>query len=387
MNEAPKKYIEKKPRIAIYYPCFMGGGAEAVVLWMLEALKDTYELTLFTFSDLDLNRLNLMYGTHLSKDLVKLESLSPNILTNCLNFLFSNNNSFRQFVFHSLLRRFKHKVSEYDLAISAYNAVDLGVKGIQYVHWVKVIEGGKAAKSIYLKLSDFSLDKLKENITIANSSIVADTVEKTYGIKATVIYPPVIINVSEVPWEQKENAFICSGRLVKAKNPHGAIRILKAVREKGFDLKLYLTGGGGGVSEWQYKRFLEKMVQENNTWVELCENLSYQDYTKLLEKCKYGIHLKQEPFGISVAEMLKAGAIPFVRNEGGQVEIVGQENEEILFENDTEAIEKIVRILSDSSKQKRILESLEDQKTLFSTETFMKEISQRVKDYLEAPIP
>lgn len=36
-------------RLAIYYPCFMGGGAEAVGLWILEALKNDYDLTLYTF--------------------------------------------------------------------------------------------------------------------------------------------------------------------------------------------------------------------------------------------------------------------------------------------------------------------------------------------------
>ena len=40
-------------KIAVYYPAFLGGGAETVALWMLEALKEKYELTLFTVSDVD----------------------------------------------------------------------------------------------------------------------------------------------------------------------------------------------------------------------------------------------------------------------------------------------------------------------------------------------
>ena len=105
---------------------------------------------------------------------------------------------------------------------------------------------------------------LKNNLSIANSYSVADAVEQTYKIKAKVIYPPVVIKVSQVPWEQKENAFICSGRLVKAKEPHKVIKILQAVREQGFDIKLYLTGGGGGLAEQQYKQFIKKI---NDTYI------------------------------------------------------------------------------------------------------------------------
>ncbi|MFM6057174.1 MAG: glycosyltransferase family 1 protein, partial [Microcystis aeruginosa] len=64
-------------KIAIYYPCFSGGGAEAVALWMMEALKDKYHLTLITFADLDWQRLNLMYGTTLNAQSIKVDSLLP----------------------------------------------------------------------------------------------------------------------------------------------------------------------------------------------------------------------------------------------------------------------------------------------------------------------
>lgn len=373
-------------KIAIFYPCFMGGGAEAVALWMLEALQNKYNLTLFTFSGLDFNKLNLMYNTHISKKNVKVIATVPKIYNLLTNFLVSNNADFRQIVFHSLLGKIKKNKDDYDLVISAYNGADLGKAGMQYVHWVKVIEGGKTAKKYY-HLSNFSLENLQTNITLANSKLVARVIKKTYHLEAKVIYPPVIIKVSENPWQEKENAFICSGRLVSAKEPHKAISILKAVRAKGYNLKLYLTGGGGGVNEWRYKRFLEKLIQENSDWVILCENLPYNQYMKILENCKYGIHLKQEPFGISVAEMVKAGAIPFVRNEGGQIEIVGEENQDLLFANETEAIEKIIQMLADSHKQEKTIKSLNKQKQLFSTEKFMQEIVTVVADYFGSHCP
>lgn len=188
---------------------------------------------------------------------------------------------------------------------------------------------------------------------------------------------------SNVAWSDKEDAFICSGRLVKAKEPHKVIQILKKVREQGFDIKLHITGGGGGVYQWQYNRLIRKMVAENSSWITLYENLPYKDYIQVLAKCKYGIHFKKEPFGISIAEMVKAGAIPFVRSVGGQIEVVGQHNEELFFNNEEEAVDKIIAVLKNSTTQNKLIQSLTEQKTLFSTHKFMSEINDVVDSYFD----
>ena len=378
MNQHPKVETVKKKKIAIYYPFFTGGGAEAVALWMLEALQTKYELTLFTISEIDFPQLNSMYGTNLSRERVSVKTLLPKFWGNTAIFLISNNKDARQLSLHLLLRFFKAHKQDYDLVVSAYNAADLGKKGLQYIHWVKVIEG---KKKIYQQISNFSLSQLQANISLANSHTVAAAVKQSYGIESEVVYPPVVLKVSEIPWENKENAFICSGRLVKAKQPHKAITVLKQVRDRGFDVKLYLTGGGGGIYEWKYQRFLKKMVAANSSWVKLYENLAYEDYSQILYQCKYGIHLKSEPFGISIAEMVKAGAIPFVKKRGGQVEIVGKDNTDLLFDKEQDAVEKIVAVLSSPERQQKLLESLAQEQLLFSTDRFMNNITKVVDRY------
>ncbi|WP_242577924.1 glycosyltransferase [Chroococcus sp. FPU101] len=349
---------------------------------MLEALKDNYDVTLFTFSDIDLDKLNLKYGTHLSKQTIKIKSILPQFLTAPSNFLNSNTKHFKQFSLHSVLRLIKAKQDDYDLLISGYNAVDLGKPGIQYIHWTGVVEKNKLAKKYYNKLSDFSVERLKKNVSLVNSKTVAQQAQNFYNVEPIIVYPPVVIESIDIPWEDKENAFICSGRLVKAKQPHQAISIIKAVRERGFDVKLYLTGGGGG-GEQDYLRFLNKMIEDNSDWVKLYRNLSYEDYSKILYSCKYGIHRKQEPFGISVAEIVKAGAIPFVKSTGGQVEIVGEKNQDLLFNTDEDAVEAIVKVLSNEEKQSHLRQALQKQKVLFSTERFSQEFKEIVKNYLE----
>ncbi|MGC9504710.1 glycosyltransferase [Baaleninema sp.] len=376
--------MSNKKRIALYYHAFLGGGAEAVGLWMLDALQHDYDVTLFTVAEVDLERLNQLYGTNLSPKRIQVRAIFPKFMSGLVNFLIANNDLLHLMALHGVLRSLKQEAGQYDLCMSAYNGVDFGRVGIQYMHWVKVVEGGLKKYPWCLKISDFSIDRMKQNIAIANSKFTAQKIEETYGISAEVIYPPVLLEVDDIPWSEKENAFVCSGRIVDPKQPHKAIQIVKAVRERGFDVKLYLTGGGGGVYATRYQRFVKQMVRRNSEWVTLYENLSYDEYVEVLRRCRYGIHIKLEPFGISIAEMLKAGAIPFVKNRGGQYEIIGEEHPELFFSDPkTDAIEKIVRVLSDESLQLRLRDSLDRRKNLFSKERFSSEIQQRVRQYFE----
>ncbi len=374
---------EKHREIAIYYSCFAGGGAEAVALWMLQALKDKYDITLVTIVDLDWSKLNSMYGTTLSSDSIKIIALFPRKWGHLITHLYSNNKHFRQLVLHFNLRRFKQHGADKDLLISAYNAADLGKRGIQYIHWIKVLEGDEIAKKFYNRISQFSEDNLKKNVSLANSKFVAKAVQDHYGVTATVVYPPVVIKRADTTWEDKEDAFICSGRLVKAKQPHRVIQCLKTVREKGFNVKLHITGGGGGIGEAKYQNYLDQLIKENSEWIQLYNNLSYEDYAQLLYRCKYGIHFKPEPFGISIAEMVKAGQIPFVRRGWGPIEILGEENTDLFFSNFEEAIEKIVAVLGNRDKQATLQLALEKQKDLFSTHRFMEDIQHSVQLYFD----
>ncbi|MBW4467533.1 MAG: glycosyltransferase [Pegethrix bostrychoides GSE-TBD4-15B] len=371
-----------KKKIAVYYPAFLGGGAEAVGLWMLEALQHRHQVTLFTIAQIDFDKLNVMYGTQLSAEKIQIEPLVTGLSEKLINLLISNSQFCRMSLFHALLRRLKSQKDRYDLLISAYNAVDLGKPGIQYVHWVKVLEGN----AFYERISDFSLEQLRQNTFITNSATVAACIQKEYDRPSRLIYPPVVLSDTPTAWVQKDDAFICSGRLTVAKEPHRAIQILQQVRQQGFDVKLHLTGGGGGIYAWKYQRYLKQLVNQNADWVTLHENLSYEQYADILGRCKYGIHYKQEPFGISIAEMVKAGAVPFVRSQGGQVEIVGSHNTDLLFANESEAVAQIVSVLQNAQKQAALQDALMAQRQMFSTERFMAEFNQAVDDHFQRQV-
>ena len=382
MENIPKK------RVAVWQPYFLGGGAEAVALWILEALYDDYDVTLYTLSSVDLSWLDTMYSTQLANKPITVKTQVPKWLNQVANFLISNNKVLRMSLIYWTIRYFKSVASQYDVVFSAFNSLDMGKSGIQYLHWIHVIEDNREnAKpwfKVLMKWVDFSYERLQSNFSIANSQYTASRVQKSYGIKALVIFPPVVTEIDSLPWSDKENAFLCSGRVVQAKQTHRVINILKTVRDKGFDVQLYITGGGGGIYGQDYLKKVQDLAQQHSSWIRLYQDLPYKDYLKILERCRYGIHYKPEPFGISVAEMVKASMIPFVRAEGGQTEIVGTENKGILFSDEADGVKKIIDVLSKPTLQEELLLALNERKSLFSTERFVQEIKSSVKNHVES---
>jgi glycosyltransferase involved in cell wall biosynthesis len=87
-----------------------------------------------------------------------------------------------------------------------------------------------------------------------------------------------------------------------------------------------------------------------------------------------------EHFGIAVAEMVKAGCIAFVPNDGGPVEIVGGDKR-LVYQTKEEAITKIIRILSNPDEQASLRNYLNSRKELFSTERFMSQIREIVRRF------
>jgi glycosyltransferase involved in cell wall biosynthesis len=372
--------------IAVWQPYFMGGGAEAVSLWILEALAPHYDVTLFTLNSIDLERLDALYNTHLTQQNITVKAILPQGLdTEFVKPLIANISKVRSGLIHWSVRVFKELNQDYDLVLSTYNGLDMGRPGIQYLHWVHVVDPNpktmKQWGKILMKISDFSRERLQKNITLANSQHTAKTIKQAYGIDSRIVYPPVVSEIEAIPWEEKEDSFLCSGRIVRPKQPHQVIEILQQVRDRGFDVKLQITGGGGGAYQQSYERRIKKIAAQNSDWIQVYQDLPYKDYLKILARCRYGLHQKPEPFGISVAEMVKAGMIPFVRNKGGQVEIVGTQHQELLYHRQPDAVEKIVAVLENKDKQQSLLNSLKKQQDLFSVEQFMKEIQAVVAEY------
>ena len=158
---------------------------------------------------------------------------------------------------------------------------------------------------------------------------------------------------------------------------HEIINTLIKVRKKGYDVHLHITGCEGNP---KYEREIKRLQKENSSWIFLNKGLSRKEYCEILARHKYGIHMRKEAFGIVIAEMVKAGCIPFVRSEGGQIEIIGK-NKLIMFNDSKEAVKKIIEILSNEEKQKKLFNFLNRRAKLFNKERFTKDVQKIVNEF------
>lgn len=375
------------PKIAIVHPKFSFGGGEAVTLWTIEALKNLFSVYLITTSKIDLSILNNFYGTNLKEGDFSIVNLPiPNFMVSADKFFLLKD--------HLTMRYCKKHRNDFDLFFSTFNEMDFGKRGIQYIHF-PVLDDSIARtmqfmnssfvykdtilRRIYIglckRLSHFSIDSVKQNITLTNSDWVAKVVQSVYGITPKTIYPPVISNFPSVLWEDREDGFICIGRISPEKKIEKIINILQKVRERGFNIHLHIIGKFQNAT---YASQILRIIKENSTWIALNENLPKEEVSKILTRHKYGIHgMPREHFGIGIAEMVKAGNIVFVPNDGGQVEIVGN-NPNLVYENELDATEKIINVISSNELQQSLLEFLSARANIFSVERFMSEIREVV---------
>ena len=373
-------------KIAVLFPAFLGGGAEAACAWILESLKVDFDVTLVTLSDLSLAQLDEQYGTMLSGCGVKFKRVRIPFMHERIEKSFSMF-SFRQFF---LMRYYKkHLAGKFDLAISAFNEMDFGHKGVQYIYFpmfgqasdkVRSIVGypDSTVRRIYKRLlrswAEYSEAQMRENITLADSHWVADLIKDIYGVNARVVYPPTAPNFPDIPWGEREDGFVLVSRIVREKNIEAAIRIISEIRRMGFNVHLHIIGG---VGDQKYRAELEQMAGDQD-WIVWEKRLPKSEYASLLARHKWGIHTrKNEPFGIGIVEMILAGVIPFVPAEGGPAEVVNGD-ERLLWRAEKEAISKIEAVLKDRRLQEQIRKDLGRYRYKFDPEIFKKEILEIV---------
>lgn len=370
------------------------GGNNVVAVWIMEALKGEHSLSVLTWEAPDLEEINRFYGTSLKSSEFTVHHVNPLVRT--VVKLDPDPGSFQKTSY--LMRLCKRLKKDYDVVISADDEMDFGRRGIQYLHypylceqiqpgidshWYRKLPGiFNGNYRLWMLVAGFSYRRMTDNLTLANSDWTGNKIKEFYGIDAVTVYPPVSGDFPDVSWEKKENGFVCIGSFHPVKRFENIIGILSKVKMRTRDLHLHIVGAKPGASySHDYYERLKSLVRENSSWIFLHENLPRKQLLELIAAQRYGIHAhREEHFGIAVAEMLKAGCIPFVPNNGGQVEIVGRD-ERLVYENEEEAVEKIVRIVGNPEEQNSIRSYLNPRKRLFSAEKFMSEIREVVKRF------
>jgi glycosyltransferase involved in cell wall biosynthesis len=365
------------------------GGGNGVAAWVIEALKREHVVSVLTWWPVKLAPINRHFGTSLSPADFTVRMASP-ALRRLLDHVPASLDLLKTSL---LLRTAKRMKDHYDLILTVNNEADLGRRGIQYVHFpwaflprppvdLRWYHFSPTMVDAYYRLcvwiSGFSSDRMKQNLTLVNSNWTGTKVKERYGIGSTTLYPPVPGVFSDVPWAEREDGFVCIGRISPEKELEKIIDILTEVRTQRWPVHLHIIGAHDNSGYYERVR---RRVHQNASWVFLNENLSREELAHLVTQHRYGIHgMAEEHFGMAVAEMIGAGCIVFVPCGGGQMEIVAGE-ERLLYKTPAEAIAKITRTLSDAGEQTALRSYLATRKELFSTELFVRRIQDIVRSF------
>jgi glycosyltransferase involved in cell wall biosynthesis len=358
------------------------GGGELVAVWMLEALKAEHELSVLAWEPLDLAEVNRFYGTALRAD--ELTMIEPRRYPRTAVVLRERIGLRAHPIqrYQMLMWEARRLAANFDLIVSACDEADLGRPGIQYIHqpWSHHALGAVpvTVRSVrwrvrpWMLLSGYSVQRMRANITLTNSRWSAAEIERTLAIPAEVLRPPVPGRFRPRPWEQREQAVAVVSRFVPEKQIEMAIDAVRLLREDGEELRMHLIGSARHSAGSPYAARLRRYAAAE-PWLELHEDLSRSELVELLCRCRYGLHpMANEPFGIAVGEMVRAGCIPLTRRSGGAVEIVPDDR--LRFDSPAEAAERLQELTASSQLRAEIGAQLERWAEALTEEGFAREM-------------
>jgi len=382
-----------RPRILVWYCRLVPhGGAPGVAAWILQALRQDYAVTLLSSEPVDFSLLDRYFGTSLAGSGLQVRTMSPGV-RGFLGLDPDPGSIQKHAYLMRLCKRIRH---QYDLVVGADNEGDFGPPAIQYLHYPYLAHAyprvrpscdlplgqklaclSKGEIRPWMLVGDYSFDRMKANHTLVNSDWTGRWVKRVYGIDSTTVHPPAPGIFPQIAWGEREDGFVMMGRLDRAKRFDWCLKVLSIVRGRFPQVRLHIMGSSYREAR-DFLVFMRALAQANSCWVKLHEDLSRVELAELTAHQRYGMHaFTNEHFGMAVAEMVRAGCIPFVHNSGGPPEIVGHDSR-LIYESEEEAAQKIMQALGDPAAQEDIRQRLALRKDLYSVETFMRAIRAEV---------
>ena len=288
----------------------------------------------------------------------------------------------------SMLMRYTRRVSGgFDVLFGVYNETDFGRRGIQYVHyptylrprpktdlrWYHPQAGLDAYYALADRIAGFSVERMKQNVTLVNSDWTGAHLQRFLGIGTRTVYPPVADPAPGLPWSERRSGFLALGRISPEKEYERVMTILSRVRGQIADVTLTIVGTSDRHSR-RYLRSLTAMARSLGSWIQFRDNLSRDEVRSLMASHRYAVHgMREEHFGMAPAELARAGVIVWVPRGGGQTEIVAGEPA-LTYDTVDDAVEKITATLRDPDEQRRLHEFVVSTSGRFSTAQFVRHV-------------
>jgi glycosyltransferase involved in cell wall biosynthesis len=367
------------------------GGGHGVAAWVLQALVPEHRVTVLSWQRVDIDPINRFFGTHL-----KPGDFDTLVVPWHWRVIPDHLPVPAALVRLSLLMRYTRRVNRgFDVVFGVFNETDYGRKGIQYIHYptylrprptvdLRWYHAAQWPLRLYYAaadwVADFSLDRLKQNVTLVNSDWTGAHVQGFLGVTTRTLYPPVADPAPGAPWTERRNGFLTIGRLSPEKEFERVMTILARVRERGPAVTLTIIGTWDRHAR-RYRDRLFEQARSLGSWIEFRQNVSRDELRALMATHRYGIHgMREEHFGMAPAELARAGTIVWVPRGGGQMEIVGHERA-LMFDSDEDAVDKIVRTLANPGEQQRLRDLLASTSEKFSTAHFVEQVREIVNEF------
>jgi len=348
------------------------GGGNAVAAWILHALAYDYRRTLLTLEVPDFDATDRFYGTSLgrSAESIEVRRAAP-IAAPLVGALPMRLDRIKSALLNRAARRL---APAFDLTITADHETDLGVSGIQYVHFPSRLYRPAASPvaRVYAAVAD-RLDPrpaagIARNRTLVNSAWVAGKMREAWGVESQIVYPPVAWSAPARPWAERANGIVTIGRLAPEKDFEKIVRIVDRVRAGRHDLRLHIVGSDDPAHR-PYARRVRAAIR-SHAWITLHEQIARVDLERLIATNRYGIHgTVDEHFGIAIAEMIRGGAIVFAAAGGGASEIV--DDPRLRYASEEAAVARIADVVSSPARQASLVASLAQSAERFAPDRFM----------------
>lgn len=363
---------------------------------MLDVLKDYGAITLLTLEELNTERIDEYYGTSLSSG-----KITPLIVDSPLLKWTEKtglpNGLLRLHVLMRAAKKLLRSQSDFDLVCSGYDEQDLGAPCIQYLHYPWNLyprpdaPPGWNDNAILRNLilvynflcrgfSGFSYQNLYRNLTLVNSRWTGEKARERYPeLRYLVVNPPALAERIDDDGTLREERFLSIGRCAREKEWLKLLDIVAGLRERGHQVGLTLAGSRNTPD---YEQQVEQRISELGPWAQLKLDFSRSELQDLLLRHRYGLHgMKEEHYGMAVAELVLGGCLTSVHDDGGQVEIVT--NPLLRYSSVEDAVEKWDRVLSDEALRKKLLAEQLASRDHLGKERFCEEFDRIVQLCLE----
>ena len=377
--------------VLVYYRGFNNilGGSEYLPLAIVAHLQKTCKVTLALCWKSDLKRASTIYGIGIDDKKVCVKVVRPK--GRLLRYLDSIIPFYRAW-------QLKKLSASADLCISTIGIMDFGKPAHSFIssmtdmgdnalldfvfHRVRSPAGRLkqrmrtflAEKILRPMLGIRSTRKIfadKRERIYPNSKFVARTLRSFYGdFPGRVVYPVCTFSPKGKNIARDPLKVVFIGRIDARKRLDDIIDIVAGARAlSGKPLTLFFAGC---IEPTAYAERLKTRIASLE-WCTLAGSVFGTEKENFLMSGTYAIHAnRDEDFGISVTEYIKAGCIPIVPNEGGAHEILDMP--ELSFGNIADAAGKLSRLVADGRLRNETQLKCTKRASMFTKESTLREL-------------